>query len=230
LAVQTLVAGLKFLTIFGALASRRAAPESIGRAAIYFVLVGCFIGLFLATCNYVLQPYLNAGILSIGMVTFWIVLTGAGPIGGLRESFASLGTAENATLGLVAVVLVILFKYVAAETIDEIATFSLFLTPVLGRWGLLIFLYGYAPRFDETTRRLSEQIGFLPVLVGTAATLGLATYFLGRRGLWIALVVSISALVLRELLFRRRRVIAHSDLGATVEISEALSLLLLTSL
>jgi cobalamin synthase len=228
--VQSLLAGLKFLTIVGTLGSRRPVPESVGSAAIYFVLSGCLIGLVLATCNYVLQPHLNAGILGVSIVTAWIVLTGACPIAGLSESFTTLGADENPTLGSVAVVLVILFKYAAAESIDEIATVSLFLTPVLARWALLIFLYGYAPRFDETTRRLAEQIGFLPVLVGTAATLGLATYFLGRKGLWIALIVSISALLLRELFFRRRHVIAHSDLGATVEISEALSLLLLTSL
>ena len=68
------------------------------------------------------------------------------------------------------------------------------------------------------------------MLVGTAATLGVATYFLGRKGLWIAVIVSISALLLHELFVRRRHVLAHSDLGATVEISEALGLLLLTSL
>jgi cobalamin synthase len=228
--VQTILAGLKFLTIFDAVSSQRSVPESVGRGAIFFILIGCLIGLTIATANYVLQPHLNAGILAVSIVTLWIALTGACPITGLRNSFATLGAGENPTLGLVAVVLVILFKYVSAESIDEIATFGLFLTPVLARWTLLIFLYGYAPFFDQVTSRLAEQIGLFPVLVGTAATLGLATYFLGRKGLWIALFVSVSALLLRELFFRRRRVIAHADLGATVEISEALSLVLLTSL
>ena len=153
--MQSFLAGLKFLTIVGALSSRRPMPESVGSAAIYFVLIGCFIGLVLATCNYVLQPYLNSGILSVSIVTVWVALTGACPIAGLRESFSTLGADENPTLGLVAILLVILFKYVAVESIDEIATVSLFLTPVLARWALLIFLYGYAPRFDETTRRLA---------------------------------------------------------------------------
>ena len=66
-------------------------------------------------------------------------------------------------------------------------------------------------------------------LTSSAATLALAAYFLGRRGLWIALILSLFSLLMRALLYRRHTVLSSANLGATVELAEALSLVLLAS-
>jgi hypothetical protein len=67
-------------------------------------------------------------------------------------------------------------------------------------------------------------------VVTTAAILGLAFYFLGRKGLWIGLSLSVLALLTRSLLHRRHAVLTQENFGAMVEISEALSFILLASL
>jgi cobalamin synthase len=231
--VQTLLAAFQFLTICGSFGARDPAPETVGRASGYFVVVGLALGLLLAVANYILAPHLDAGVLSLLLVSLLIIATGARHISGMKDSFTALGgfnERANETLGVVAIALVILFKSTGAESMDDIATSSWLLTPILARWGLLIFLYGYHTRFDETAHRLAERVNFVPVFVSTAATLALAVYFFGRKGLWIALAVSIFLLLLREIFYRRHAALSRAHLGAAVEISEALSLVLLASL
>lgn len=231
--MQTVLAAFKFLTICGSFGARNPTPDTIGRAAGYFIYVGLLLGLVLALANYVLAAHLDAAILSLVLVALLITATGARHLSGLKDSFTALGGFDgerNEALGFAAVALVILFKSAAAESMDEIATLSWLLTPVLARWCLVIILYGYHIRFDETVRQMAEHINFAPVLASTAATLALLAYFLGRKGLWIALTVSIFALSLRALFYRRHAVISRSNLGAVVELGEALSLVLLASL
>jgi hypothetical protein len=66
--------------------------------------------------------------------------------------------------------------------------------------------------------------------VTTAATLALAAYWLGRKGLWIALVLSVFSLITRSLLYRRHGVIKPHDFGAMIELAETLALMLLASI
>ena len=231
--MQTVLAAFKFLTICGSFGARNPTPDTIGKAAGYFIYVGLLLGLALALANYVLASHLDAAILSLVLVALLITATGARHLSGLKDSFAELGGfagGGNEALGFAAVALIILFKSAAAESMDQIASLSWLLTPVLARWGLVIFLYGYHTRFDETVRQIAEHTNFVPVLASTAATLALLAYFLGRKGLWIALAVSIFALSLRALFFRRHAVVSRSNLGAIVELGEALSLVLLASL
>ena len=230
--MQTLGAAFKFLTVWGCLTSARPALETVGKAAVYFPYVGLVLGLLLALTNYLLAPYVAAEILNLILVTLLIVITGAQHLNGVKISFdmlaANTGRA-NETVGFAAVVLVILFKSAAADSMDERLTLTLLLTPVLARWALLIFLYGYHSRFDETARPIAERVNLRPVLATTVATLALTVYFLGRKGLWIALVISLFALLLRSLFYRRHAVLSQANLGATVELGEVLSLALLAS-
>ncbi len=231
--VQKPLAAFRFLTIWGCIEGREPRPESVGRAGIYFVLVGLILGLLLALTNYFLQPYLDGEILSLIVVALWIAATGARHLRGLRDCFSAAGESRsrmNETSGFIAVTMTILLKSAAAESVDEIATLSVFLTPVLARWGLLVFLFGYGSRFDESVAPVADQVRLPAVLFATGAALGLVAYFLSRKGLWIALAVSLGALSLRELSFRRRGAVSQAHLDATVETSEVLSLVLLASL
>ena len=230
--MQTLSAAFKFLTVWGCFTTAKPAPETIGKAAGYFPYVGLVLGLLLALTNYLLTPYLDAEILNLIVVALLIAITGARHLNGVKHTFDALAANDgpaNQTLGLAAVVLVILFKSAAADSMDERLTLSWLLTAVLARWALVIFLYGYHSRFDETARSIAEWVNFRAVLASTVATLALSVYFLGRKGLWIALVVSLFTLLLRTLLHRRHAVLSQANLGATVELAEALSLALLAS-
>jgi adenosylcobinamide-GDP ribazoletransferase len=199
----------------------------IGRAAKYFPLVGLALGLMLALANYTLAPYLHPEILSIVLIALLLVSTGGLHLQGLNNTFSGAAVsaaAVSASRGVAAIVLVLLLKSAAAESMDERLTSSLLLTPVLARWALLTFLYGEHTRFDQVSGSIAAHITLWQLFVGTTFTLGLVAYFLGRRGLWIALLISLFALLMRHWLERRRGVVTHANSGALVEIGETLSL------
>jgi adenosylcobinamide-GDP ribazoletransferase len=234
--VQTLVAAFKYLTVWG-LAGNKPTPEMVGKSAVYFPLVGLILGLLLGLSNYILAPYVDAEIINVVVIALLISATRAQHLHGVKKAFDALGAKTagqdgrtNETLGVVAIVLVILGKSAAANSMDEILTLSLLLMPVLARWALIIFLYGYDTRFDEIPRLIAKQVNFWALLASTAAILTLTMYLLGRKGLWIALLVSIFTLFLRGVLYRRHGVLSHADVRASVELTETLSLILLASL
>jgi adenosylcobinamide-GDP ribazoletransferase len=233
--VKKLLAAVKYLTIWNRFTDLQPALETIGAAAFFFPLVGLVLGLLLATTNYLLAVYLDPEILSIALITTLIIATGGIHLEGLKHTFDSTAATtpvprENETLGFVAIVLVILFKIGAADSMDEKLAVSLLLTPVFARWALVIFIYGSHHLCEEMPRRITENVKLWHLIVTTAATLTLAVYFLGRRGLWIGLSLSLFTLLTRTLLHRRHAVLTHDNFGAVIELGEVLSLILLASL
>jgi adenosylcobinamide-GDP ribazoletransferase len=234
--VQTLAAAFKYLTVWG-LTGNKPTPQMVGKAAAYFPLVGLILGLLLGLSNYFLAPYVAPEIINVVVIALLISATGAQHLDGMKKAFDGLATdtaandgRQNESLGVAAIVLAILGKIAAANSMDEILTLSLLLMPILARWAMIIFLYGYATRFDGIPRLIAEQVKFWPLLASTAAILALMTYLLGRTGLWIALLVSVFTLFLRAALYRRHGILSHADVRASVELTETLSLILLASL
>jgi adenosylcobinamide-GDP ribazoletransferase len=235
--MQSLIAAFKYLTLWGRISTLQPAPVSIGTGAIYFPLVGISLGLVLAILNYGLSSYLDSQILSIFLVATLLIASGGVPLAGTKQTIEAFhidrswapNSRENIS-GLVAIIFVIMFKVSAIDVLDDKLTLSLLLTPALARWALVIFIYGYHDRCEETPRRIAENVRFWHLLVTTLATLGLAVYLVGRKGLWIGLSLSALALFARSLLHRRHAVLTHANFGAVIELSETLSLILLASL
>ena len=235
--MQKLSTAVKYLTIWNNFTAVQATPATLGASMIYFPVIGLALGLFLALINYLLAPYLAPEVLSMILITALVVLTGANHLTALKNSFAAgaVGTSAKKddcgeTLGFIAIVLVLLFKAAAVDSMDEKLSFSLLLTPVLARWGVLIFVYGYQDRCDEILRPSAEQVKFWHLMLTTLGTLALGFYGLGKRGFWIALALSILVLSARSLLCRLRANLTSHDLGTIIELGETLSLILLASL
>lgn len=204
---------------------------------IYFPAVGLVLGLILALLNYSLAPYLPPEILSIVLITVLILSTGGIHLEDLRDTFdviaaktASIEGRRNGSLGFIAIVLILLFKSAATDSMDERLTVSLLLAPVLARWAVMIFSYGYHDRCEDVARVIVEQVRFWHLLVATTATLALSVYCLSRKGLWIALSLSLFALLARSLLYRLHANLTQYNFGAMIELGETLSLILLASL
>lgn len=235
--MQSLIAAFKYLTIGGRLVPKEPTPESIGAAALYFPVVGLFLGLLLALLNYGLGLYLESQLLSIFLIGFLVLATGAAHCDGVQKTFNALlsnrieaTSARENTFGAIAVLLLILCKIRAVDVLDDKIALSLLLTPAFARWTLVIFICGYHDRCEETARRIAENLRFWHLLVTTIAILGLAVALLGRKGLWIGLALSVLALLGRSLLHRRHAVLTHDNFGAVIELSEMLTLILLASL
>jgi len=235
--MQSLIVAFKYLTVWGRIIPQQPSHEAISAAAAYFPVVGLFLGLLLASLNYGLSLYLEAQLLSIFLIGFLVLATGAVHCDGVKKTFDALlsnrieqANARENTAGSIAVLLLILCKIRAVDVIDDKIALSLLLTPAFARWSLVIFICGYHDRCEESARWIAEKLRFWHLLVTTVAILGLAVYLLGRKGLWIGLSLSVLALLARSLLHRRHAVLTHDNFGAMIELSEMLTLVLLASL
>ena len=238
--MNALFAALKYLTIFPW--PRRVPAADLGRASSLFPLVGLFLGLILLFFNWLLDPYLSSEILSVLLVTLLIVMTRAVHITGLRETFDGLEIAGERKagsaaaredrlriFGLLAVVIVVALKFRAIEVMGEARNQGLLLAPVLGRWSMVVLAYGSSSQREGAGRILSEEVRGLHLFIATAISLALVAALSGRAGFWIALWVSLVALVGRSTLHRRLGGVAEDNFGAIEELTEAIALTLFAS-
>jgi len=237
-AMQRILIAFEFLTFRMHHRPIRISPEQVGEAAVYFPLVGFGLGLVLNFVNRIMEPYLGSELLSVTLVAILVVMTGAIHLQGLERTFDGLGahrgTADRTVpplgiYGLMAILFVVLLKVRSVEVIGETLGLSLLLTPMLARWGLVMFLYGSTSALDDIARIAARHVKTWHMLVTTVTTLTLAFYLAGRTALWISLCVSLLALLGRYFLSRRYGGISYDNFGALVEISEAVALVFFTS-
>ena len=234
--MQSLAAAFKYLTILGYWRATANGSWSVGNAPLWFPFVGLTIGIVLASTNYALVLYVDSEILSVIVIALLIVATGAIPLAGTRSTFESIqqsvtpARSHDEIFGFAAILIVTLLKIHAVNAIDDKLAASLFVAPALARWALVVQLYGYHDRCDETMRLIAEHTKLWHLTATTLFTLTLATYLIGREALWIALALSLLALLSRALLHRRHAILTVDNLGAVTDLGEALTLVLMAVL
>jgi adenosylcobinamide-GDP ribazoletransferase len=234
--MKGILAALQFLTVARRYRKAAMTPADIGSGILYFPFVGLGLGLILAGLNYLLEPYLESEILGTVHVMMLIIMTGAVHLEELQKSFdrlsehSHIGRASESPLGiygLLAVLLVVLFKIRAIEVIGETRSLTLLIAPTLARWAPLMLVYGRSAESDSA--RIAEHLKSWQFVIITALTLAAAGYFLGIAGLWVGLCVSLLALFTRLYVTRRSGGFAQDDLGALIELGESLSFVLFAS-
>jgi adenosylcobinamide-GDP ribazoletransferase len=235
--VQSLVTAFKYLTILGRWRAPTSARAGFGNAPLWFPLVGLAIGVIIAAINYAFALYIDTQILSVLVIALWIVVTGAIPLAGTKTTFDSMQQPAPAArgggtevFGFAAILIITFFKIHAIDVMDDKVAANLFMAPALARWALVVLLYGYHERCDETMRLISANTKLWHVGATTLCSLALATYLLGREALWIGLAMSLLALLSRTLLHRRHAILTFSNLGAVTDLGEALALVLMAIL
>jgi adenosylcobinamide-GDP ribazoletransferase len=235
--VQSLGTAFKYLTIFGRWGASTSDSAAFSNASLWFPLVGMAIGIILAATNYALALYVDSEILSVVVIALLIIATGAIPLAGTKFTFDSMQQPATAAsnhrgeiFGLTAILIVTLLKIHAVNIIDDKIVANFFVAPALARWALVVLLYGYHDRCDQTMRLLAENTKLWHLGATTLFTLTLATYLLGRTALWIGLAVSLLALLSRAMLHRRHAVLTIDNLGAVTDLGEALIFVLMAVL
>lgn len=235
--MQSFATAFKYLTIFGRWRAPTSAHAGFANAPLWFPLVGSAIGVILAAINYALALYIDSQILSVLVIALLIVATGAIPLAGTKITFDSMEQPSAAARdgagevsGLAAILIVTFLKIHAINIMDDKVAANIFVAPTLARWALVVLLYGYHDRCDETMRLIAEHTKLWHVGATTLCTLALATYLLGREALWISLALSLLALLSRTLLHRRHAILTLHNLGAVTDLGEALALVLMAIL
>lgn len=228
---------LKYLSFLNRWGRAQPSPEDIGKAALYFWLIALLLGLALSFFYRAAALYIDPSLLSLIMVFILIGATGSVHLQGLRNTFDALATNrfgvpvdKRPVCGIIAVLSVVLLKLRAFDMIDELFAASLLVAPMLARWAWVLFVFGYGERCDEPGRAIANQVGLVTVFMATAATLAVSIYLFGVNGLYLALILSLLTLLFRALLHRCQSLISHDNFHAVIELAEALSFAMLTSL
>ena len=233
---------LQFLTIFPWPRGVITAPEEIGRSAVFFPLVGFCLGLGLVFFDWFLSLFLAPDLLGVALVALMILLTRGLHLDGLGDTFDGLGAkggrdgalramadSRVGIFGLLAVVVVLSFKFQALKVLGEHRAPALLLAPVLGRWAMLILAYGSSSAREGLGRILVDHVNRKILFWATAFTLISVSLLKARPGLWIALCVTLLTLLFRRYLQRRLGGVTGDTFGAVGEINETLALVIFAS-
>jgi len=240
--MRAFLTALKFLTVFPWPREFATTQGEIGRSAPLFPVVGLCLGLVLVLVNRLLDPYLDPGILSALLVTLLILMTRALHMDGLGDTFDGLGAkgdretalkamgdSRTGIFGLLAVVVVIVFKLRAIEVLGDGRDQALVLAPVLGRWAMVILAFGSESAREGMGRIMVDHVQGRHLLLATAFTLVLITPLSGRTGLLIALSISLFTLISSRVLHRRLGGVTGDTFGAVGELSETTAFVIFAS-
>ncbi|NJN48049.1 MAG: adenosylcobinamide-GDP ribazoletransferase, partial [Candidatus Competibacteraceae bacterium] len=129
--------------------------EDWGRSVLYFPLVGLVIGAALVALYAVFHHLLDPGVLAVLLLTVWTLATGGlhldgladaadawiGGFGDREKTLAIMKDPRSGPIAIVVVVLVLLAKFAALQTVVQNGAWGALLwAPVLGRAFILLML------------------------------------------------------------------------------------------
>lgn len=231
--MSSFFAALQFLTIFpGPKRSNRSADE-VGRAAVFFPVIGVLLGLILVVVNGLLAAYASPGLSSVALVTLLAFLTRGLHLDGLGDTFDGLGAggdrerilrvmddSHTGAFGLIAIVLLLFFKIHAIESIDTERWRALLAAPVLGRWTMVLFGYRSQAAKPGLGSNLIDHLENQHVFLATFITLILVAAILHGSGVAIMVWVAIFSLACKKYFHCRLGGVTGDTFGAVGELSE----------
>lgn len=213
---------------------------STGRSLLFYPLVGALIGAVLAGAGWLLAPHVSPLPLAALLLVFWVMLTGALHLDGLADSadgwLGGLGNRKrtleimhdprSGPAAIVAIVLVLLMKFSALAAIVKIQSwYGLLSVPLLGRSLVpLLFLTTPCARPDGMAASLAAHLprrsAWLAVAFGlSAVALAVPT------GAWLILAGLLLFSILRRMMLARIGGMTGDTIGALVELTEAVALI-----
>ncbi len=242
---SSLTVAVAFLTRLPLGSRAGADPESLARAAFLFPLVGAGIGLAIGAAALGLAEVLPALLAGLIAVALELALTGALHADGLADSADGLGGPDRerslaimrdhalGAYGACALAIDLTLKAAAIGTLAEANSLGPIVAALaisraaplpLGRY------LPYARPGEGTGRLLAGRVGTTSVLIGIALALAIAVALAGTTGL--ALFAAAAAVTAAVGLLSRRRLggVTGDVMGAAIELSAALALVLAVAL
>lgn len=234
---QAFLIALQFLTIFPVKLTTPVSSAAMGRSLLFYPFVGLLMGGFLLAATLLLSAQ-NTLVSAALILTLWVVITGGLHLDGLADSsdawLGGLGDKARTLaimkdpacgpIGVLALVLVVLLKFVAiASLIDTEQTVALLWALILARLAMpLLFL---TTPYERASGLASAMHQAMPestlrrmLLLVTIATLLLAD-------VGVVLVSLLVFLLLRYLMERRLGGFTGDTAGAMIELLETTVLL-----
>lgn len=238
--LRPLLCAIGFLTRIP-VPQRAFSEQDVARGAGFFAWVGGLIALALFGVAQLHGP-LGARSTSLLLVAVWALITGGLHLDGLADSvdgFSGGRGQPERTLeimrdsrigshGALALVLLVLLKASALESLLTHGALTWLVTPVLGRFlcTLLIVAFPYA-RAQGLGSVFAGRVGWRELLFGALALVP-ALVWAGPHGVWGALAATLFALGVALQFKRRLSGLTGDGYGAAIELSETACLLALS--
>jgi adenosylcobinamide-GDP ribazoletransferase len=232
---------LRFLTVIPFLRRREIGPEELGRAIVYFPLVGVVIGLFLVFLNWLLGLALPPSLTRVLLVVSLAAVTGGLHLDGLADTFDGLavrGSAEDrwqvmrdsrsGAFGIISVSCLLLVKYIALNSIPAGQLLpALVLMPVVSRWAMVyaIFAFPYA-RPSGLGKLFKQEVNRARFIAATVIALAAAVALAQLAGLFIMASGWLVAAATAAYFKSRFNGLTGDTYGALNEITEVAALIL----
>jgi adenosylcobinamide-GDP ribazoletransferase len=218
---------------------RELSGEDVGRATVFFPLVGAGIGLVQLVCFRLLAPRLPSLPVAVLVVAVSAWLTRALHLDGVvdfadglgggatrDETLAIMRDPRAGSFGVVAVVLVLAAKIAAVDALRSSQAVALVLAPALARWGSvpLSFACAYAREGGGLGAALTDHVGVFELLGSSVISAALVWMLAPRVGLVSVGAVAVATIAVGAIARSRLGGVTGDVLGAQVEISEAAAL------
>jgi adenosylcobinamide-GDP ribazoletransferase len=238
--VSSFFAALQFLTIIPW--PRRAAryADELGRATIFFPVIGFLLGLTLVLVNVLLKSFASPVLSSLALVTILVLLTRGLHLDGLGDTFDGLGAggdrermlrvmddSHTGAFGVIAIVLLLFFKIHAIESIDGERWRALLAAPILSRWAMVLLAHRSKAAKAGLASTMIDHLSTTHVLLATFVTLLLVAAILRGTGFLVMAWVGIFTLASKNYFHRRLGGVTGDTFGAVGELSEMSVLVLL---
>ena len=214
-----------------------------GNALYYYPLVGAVIGLLLLVTSYLLHE-VHIALQALAVLLVWVCVTGGLHLDGLADSAdawaGSFNDAQRALdimkdpacgpVGVIALVFVILIKFVCIELLIESSQFiALLLIPVIARC-VPIVLFATTPyvRRNGLGAELSVHKGQFKPWVSVIITAVVLLCLTPKLGMLLIITMVITIFFLRALMIKRISGMTGDTVGGAIELNEV-SALLVTS-
>lgn len=217
-------------------------PERLGRSMALFPAAGLLLGLILVVLNSLLGAFIPRAVLDCLLLLILIVITGALHLNGIADLLDGLtgGKDRDGTLlimkdsrvgamGVVGLVMLLLLKYLCLFNLPlEIKSAGLIFMPAAGRWVQVVLAAScrYLHGSEATREAFAEYAGERELLIASASLIAVAFVLFGLPGIFLIFLLGIAVMMLIKYFEMRLGGVTGDVLGASSELIEVLSLLL----
>jgi adenosylcobinamide-GDP ribazoletransferase len=231
--VSSFIAALQFLTLFPWPKRVERSAAELGRSAIFFPVVGLCLGATLATADWLLAPFASATLSSVVIVALLALLTGGLHLDGLGDTFDGMGAggdrermlrimddSHTGAFGLIAIVLVLLLKIHALQSIEPDRWRVLLAAPLLARWAMVLLSHRSHAAKPGLGSTLIEQMSAKHLFFATSITLLSVAALLQAVGIVMMVWVALFTMASKGYFQRRLGGVTGDTFGAIGELSE----------
>jgi adenosylcobinamide-GDP ribazoletransferase len=212
-------------------------PDALGRAAVFFPLVGLGLGAGGAALNHLLSPHSSRSVVTVFVLIYLVAITGGlhedaladaadGFGGGWKKEqiLAIMRDSRIGSFGAVAVALGLLARFACLESLS-LQDFDRFFVAgqVLNRWTALPLGFFLHSARDEGGQGalIARRITRDALGIGTALAVVIVAFVLGVKAVW-AILAAVSVTAITGFYYKRRLGGVTGDcMGATNQITEA---------